>query len=110
MSTDDETSALAALEQSLSEVETMIRNAHKALAAGQSLDLTPLGDRVTALCEGIRDIVTAATDPDAVTHRLQRMAVDLTNLEETLRANAAAAGLDLDPLTDGVDGPDKDGD
>lgn len=97
MTDDTKLLALAALERNLTEVEFMIRNAHRALAAGENLDLTPLGDRVAELCEGIGDIVRAAEDPQAVGMRLERMVLELTRMEDVLRSNAAGAGLDIEP-------------
>ena len=106
MTDDGKAAALANLETNLTEVEAMIHNAHRALAAGEPLDLQPLGERVAELCVGIKDMVLASADPEAVGRRLERMVGDLNRLEDVLRANAANSGLDVGEPPAGDDNDD----
>lgn len=84
----------ASLEAAMTEVETMILNARRALAGGELLDMTPLGERVASLCENVRSMALTASDPDSIRLRLEKMVADLNNLEAEIRAGAGkdAAG------------------
>lgn len=76
------------LEAAMAEVETMILNARKALAGGELLDMTPLGERVASLCTNVRTMALAAADPEAIRRRLEKMVLDLNRLEDDIRAGA----------------------
>ncbi len=109
---DNTNPAMVSLESDMAEIEGMIVNARRALMAGERLDLTPLGARISALCDGIRGMALTAREPEAVQRRLRAMATDLSQLEAVLRAGAQQDGIDL-PDADLPDGPlsntDKDG-
>ena len=75
----------ASLESAMAEVESMILNARRALAGGELLDMTPLGDRTMAL---------ASSDPDSIRLRLEKMVSDLNRLEDQIRAGAGLSPAD----------------
>lgn len=87
-----ETPSGASLESDLAEVETMIKNARRALAGGDLLDMTPLGERVASLCQNVRSMALAASDPDALRKRLENLVLDLNRLEDEIRAGAEQNG------------------
>lgn len=76
-----------ALEGAMAEVETMILNARRALARGELLDMTPLGERVAGLCENVRSMALTSANPDAIRERLEKMVLDLNQLEEQIRTH-----------------------
>tara|TARA_R110002072_G_scaffold127626_3_gene265037 strand:+ start:565 stop:879 length:315 start_codon:yes stop_codon:yes gene_type:complete len=78
----------ASLESAMTEVETMILNARRALAGGELLDMTPLGDRVAWICENVRTMALTSSDPDGIRLRLEKMVSDLNHLEDEIRAGA----------------------
>tara|TARA_R110000868_G_scaffold27005_3_gene103248 strand:+ start:1312 stop:1626 length:315 start_codon:yes stop_codon:yes gene_type:complete len=78
----------ASLEAAMTEVETMILNARRALAGGELLDMTPLGDRVAWVCENVRTMALTSSDPDSIRLRLEKMVSDLNHLEDEIRAGA----------------------
>ncbi|MEQ8504047.1 MAG: hypothetical protein RIB80_01890 [Rhodospirillales bacterium] len=77
-----------ALEGAMTEIETMILNARRALARGELLDMTPLGEHVANLCENVRSMALTSSNPDAIRERLEKMVLDLNQLEEQIRARA----------------------
>ncbi|PIW27854.1 MAG: hypothetical protein COW30_09365 [Rhodospirillales bacterium CG15_BIG_FIL_POST_REV_8_21_14_020_66_15] len=95
---ENDGTAPASLEAAMTEVETMIRNARRALAGGELLDMTPLGERVAGLCDNVRAMALASSDPDAIRRRLEKMVADLNRLEEEIRAGAG-----LNPADGGAD-------
>jgi hypothetical protein len=92
--------APASVEAAMAEVEMMILNARKAMARGELLDMTPLGEQVANLCENVRSMALTSSDPDAIRQRLEKMVHDLNRLEDDIRTGAG-----LEP---GGDNGDKD--
>ena len=86
--TDNGGNAPQELEAAMTEVETMIRNARKVIAGGEMLAMTPLGERVAALCANVRTMALTAADPEAIRRRLEKMVLDLNRLEDDIRAGA----------------------
>lgn len=93
MTSNDPRANAAALERDLAEAEDMIRGAHKAMAAGEQLDLAPLGALIAALCDGLADKARASADPATVCRRLEAMVGELNRMEALLRTQAQAGGL-----------------
>jgi len=91
--TDNGKSPASRLEQDLATAENMIRGAHKALAGGQRLDLAPLGALIAELCTGLAEKAKASPDPGALCRRLESMVSELNRMEELLRIQAKADGL-----------------
>lgn len=91
---------LATLEASMSDVETMIRNSRRALAGGELMDMTPIGEQVALLCVQVRDLMPQMDDPNAVRKRLEKMVSDLNLLEADIRSGA---GLTADGDNDSDD-------
>lgn len=83
---DNAPPTMTSLETDLAEVETMIGNARRALLAGEILDLSHLGDRISTLCDGIRGMALASKDPQAIQRRLEAMVLELTQMEGAIRA------------------------
>jgi len=83
---DNGNPAMTSLETDMAEVETMIGNARRAMLAGEIMDLSPLGDRISVLCNGIRGMALTSSDPEAIQRRLQAMVIELTQLEDFIRA------------------------
>ena len=84
----------ASLESAMTEVEAMILNARRALAGGELLDMTPLGDRVAWICQNVRTMALASSDPDSIRLRLEKMVSDLNRLEDQIRAGAGLGPAD----------------
>lgn len=103
MTGNDPRADATALERNLAEAEDMIRGAHKAMAAGEQLDLAPLGALIADLCDGLADKARASADPDAVCRRLEAMVGELNRMEALLRTQAQAGGLQ-DPDKGGTGG------
>tara|TARA_Y100000813_G_scaffold98871_1_gene70589 strand:- start:282 stop:587 length:306 start_codon:yes stop_codon:yes gene_type:complete len=95
--------ALAALESSMDDVETMIRNSRRALAGGDLMDMTPIGEQVADLCVQVRDLMPHLDDPNAVRKRLEKMVADLNLLEADIRNGAGLPADDDDHEEQGKD-------
>lgn len=87
----------ASLETAMTEIESMILNARRALAGGELLDMTPLGEKVASLCENVRGMALAASDPEGIRLRLEKLVADLNHLEDEIRA-----GTGMDAADDGT--------
>jgi hypothetical protein len=94
--TDGNTPTSASLDTAMTEVETMILNARRALAGGDLLDMTPLGDRVAWICENVRTMALTSANPDAILRRLEKLVSDLNHLEDEIRAGAGLGPADGD--------------
>ncbi|MEK9672919.1 MAG: hypothetical protein VW268_10525 [Rhodospirillaceae bacterium] len=97
----NQTPKMKSIDQDMREVESLIANAKRALLGGDALDLSPLGNRISTLCDGVRGVSKTVSDPEALQRRLAVMVRDLNQLEEIIRAGAEQAGL-----THPADAPD----
>lgn len=82
----------AFFENEISAIEGLIDAGRTALHDGREPDLSEMADRVTVLCQNLRDAAGTLADADHVRRRLEDVVGGLDRLEREIAALSKAGG------------------